>query len=48
VAIKVRKVVSEQLAVPLHAVVLLKPTSLPRTPSGKVQRFLARKRYLET
>jgi acyl-CoA synthetase (AMP-forming)/AMP-acid ligase II len=48
VARQVRAVLSDKLKIPLDAFVLLKPGGLPRSPSGKIQRFLARNRYLES
>lgn len=48
VARQIRAVVSERLNVPLYAILLVKPGSLPRTASGKIQRFLCRLRYLES
>lgn len=37
---------SRELSVPPHAVVLTAPRSIPKTSSGKVQRWLARRAYL--
>jgi acyl-CoA synthetase (AMP-forming)/AMP-acid ligase II len=48
VASQVRAVISDKLKVPLHAFMLLKPGGLPRSSSGKIQRFLARNRYIES
>ncbi|MEV4918408.1 condensation domain-containing protein [Streptomyces tirandamycinicus] len=41
----VRAAVAEQCDVALHDVVLVKPGSIPKTTSGKIQRGLSRKRY---
>ncbi|MFD6906866.1 condensation domain-containing protein [Streptomyces sp. NPDC060077] len=41
----VRAAVAEQCDVALHDVVLVKPGSIPKTTSGKIQRRLSRKRY---
>jgi acyl-CoA synthetase (AMP-forming)/AMP-acid ligase II len=48
VAYQVRKAVSDMLKVPLATFVLLKPGSLPRSASGKIQRFQCRQQYLES
>ncbi|WP_244283129.1 fatty acyl-AMP ligase [Streptomyces flavidovirens] len=42
----IRRTVSRELSVPPHAVVLIAPQSIPKTSSGKVQRWLARRNYL--
>ncbi|MEU1466824.1 fatty acyl-AMP ligase [Streptomyces sp. NPDC005761] len=42
----IRRAVSRELSVPPHAVVLTAPRSIPKTSSGKVQRWLARRDYL--
>jgi acyl-CoA synthetase (AMP-forming)/AMP-acid ligase II len=47
VASAVRRAVAEQHDLQVWEVVLLRPGRLPRTPSGKVQRFLCRARYLD-
>ena len=47
-ALNIRTAVSTQLSVPLYEVLLMKPGSLPRTASGKIQRYLCRARYLES
>ena len=44
----VRATVSEKIKIPLYAFVLLKTGSLPRSATGKIQRFLARNRYIES
>ncbi|WP_246213330.1 fatty acyl-AMP ligase [Kitasatospora viridis] len=41
-----RAAVSLEIGVPVHAVVLVEPRSVPKTSSGKVQRWLARRHYL--
>jgi acyl-CoA synthetase (AMP-forming)/AMP-acid ligase II len=41
-----RKTVSEQFGISLHDLVLIRPTTLPRTSSGKPRRFQARSLYL--
>ncbi len=43
----VRQAVSEEHGIALHAVLLVKPGAVPRTTSGKVQRQLCRRRFLE-
>ncbi|MEW5939349.1 MAG: fatty acyl-AMP ligase [Chloroflexota bacterium] len=48
VASAIRLAVSDKMNVPLSAVMLVKPGSLPRTGSGKIQRYLCRARYLES
>lgn len=42
-----RRDVSEQHGISLHELVLLPPSSLPKTTSGKIQRHAARQLYLE-
>jgi acyl-CoA synthetase (AMP-forming)/AMP-acid ligase II len=44
---KVRLAVGDEFQIPVHAVVLVAPNSIPRTSSGKVQRYQARLSYLE-
>jgi acyl-CoA synthetase (AMP-forming)/AMP-acid ligase II len=48
VARQIRRAVSDELKVSLYSVMLVKPGSLPRTGSGKIQRYLCRNRYLES
>ncbi|WP_198299656.1 non-ribosomal peptide synthetase [Tumebacillus avium] len=43
----VRQKVAEEQELQAYAVVLLKPVSIPKTSSGKVQRHLCRERFLE-
>lgn len=43
----VRRSLSENLGLQAYAVVLLKPASLPRTTSGKVQRYACKKAFQE-
>ncbi len=43
----IRRAVAEEHEVTVHAVVLLRPATLPKTTSGKVQRAATRARYLE-
>jgi len=43
----IRAVVSDNHALQTHAIVLLKPSSLPRTTSGKVRRKTCRQHFLE-
>ncbi|NVI98247.1 amino acid adenylation domain-containing protein [Myxococcus sp. AM009] len=43
----IRRDISEQHALRVHAVVLIKSSSLPKTSSGKVQRGATREAYLE-
>jgi acyl carrier protein len=45
-AADVRRAILLDHRVPLHALVLLKPGSVPKTSSGKIQRLDARERYL--
>lgn len=42
----IRRTVSMELSVPPHTVVLVRPRTIPKTSSGKVQRWLARRQYL--
>ncbi|WP_063768897.1 fatty acyl-AMP ligase [Verrucomicrobium sp. BvORR034] len=42
-----RRDVSEQHGITLHELVLLPPSSLPKTTSGKIQRHAARRLYLD-
>lgn len=42
-----RKDVSEQHGISIHELVLLPPSALPKTSSGKIQRHAAKKQYLE-
>ncbi|KJK56462.1 non-ribosomal peptide synthase [Saccharothrix sp. ST-888] len=42
----IRRTVSIELSVPPHTVVLVRPRTIPKTSSGKVQRWLARRQYL--
>ncbi|MEE1930310.1 fatty acyl-AMP ligase [Streptomyces sp. TRM 70351] len=41
-----RRTVSRELSIPPHTVVLVRPRTVPKTSSGKVQRWLARRQYL--
>ncbi|MFG3259821.1 fatty acyl-AMP ligase [Streptomyces sp. NPDC048172] len=43
----IRRTVSRELSLPPHAVVLIRPRTIPKTSSGKVQRWLARRQYLD-
>lgn len=43
---KIRHAVTEDQGLPIHAVVLVKPTSIPKTSSGKIQRRACRARFL--
>src|SRR6185295_1089233 len=43
----IRQAVAEEHQLQVYAVVLIKPTSLPRTSSGKVQHYAARAAFLE-
>jgi amino acid adenylation domain-containing protein len=43
----IRRAVAEEHEVTVHAVVLLRPATLPKTTSGKVQRAASRARYLD-
>ncbi|MER7788072.1 fatty acyl-AMP ligase [Streptomyces sp. NPDC097640] len=42
----IRRAVSMELSVPPYTVVLVRPRTIPKTSSGKVQRWLARRRFL--
>ncbi|MFD2168651.1 amino acid adenylation domain-containing protein [Tumebacillus lipolyticus] len=42
----VRKRVSEEFQLQVHAVVLIKPASIPKTSSGKIQRHACKERFL--
>ncbi|MBN9393019.1 MAG: fatty acyl-AMP ligase [Chloroflexi bacterium] len=44
---KVRLAVGEEFQIPVYSVVLVAPNSIPRTTSGKVQRYQAKLSYLE-
>ncbi|HEY0607927.1 MAG TPA: condensation domain-containing protein, partial [Herpetosiphonaceae bacterium] len=46
VAAAIRQAISEQHELQAHAILLLKPGSLPKTSSGKIQRHLCRARFL--
>lgn len=46
VAQAVRRAVAEAQELPIYAVVLVKPSRVPRTSSGKIQRNLCRKEFL--
>ena len=43
---QLRRTVSLELNVPAYAVVLIRPSTIPKTSSGKVQRWLTRRHYL--
>jgi acyl-CoA synthetase (AMP-forming)/AMP-acid ligase II/acyl carrier protein len=43
----IRKAVLEQHSLPVYAVVLIKPGTIPKTSSGKIQRSLCRTKFLE-
>jgi acyl-CoA synthetase (AMP-forming)/AMP-acid ligase II len=43
----IRRAVSREVGVPPSAVVLIAPRAIPKTSSGKVQRWLCRKHYLQ-
>jgi non-ribosomal peptide synthetase component F/acyl carrier protein len=45
-AAAVRRAVAEQYEAQVYAVVLIKPGSLPRTSSGKIQRYLCRAQFM--
>ena len=47
IAISIRKAVSEQHELQVYAVALLKPSSIPKTSSGKIQRYACRSGFLE-
>ncbi|MER6140326.1 fatty acyl-AMP ligase [Streptomyces sparsogenes] len=42
----IRRAVSMELSIPPYAVVLVRPRTIPKTSSGKVQRWLARRHFL--
>ncbi|MGO4421087.1 fatty acyl-AMP ligase, partial [Streptomyces sp. MCAF7] len=42
----IRRAVSMELSVPPYTVVLVRPRTIPKTSSGKVQRWLARRQFL--
>lgn len=46
VAKAVRQAVAREMQLPVHAVMLVKPGSLPRTSAGKIQHYMARERFL--
>lgn len=43
----IRSAISEQYALQVHGVLLLKTTSIPKTSSGKIQRQACKRRWLE-
>jgi acyl-CoA synthetase (AMP-forming)/AMP-acid ligase II len=43
----IRRAVSEAFDVEIHRIVLLKPGALPKTSSGKLQRFASRAAYMD-
>ena len=43
----IRKAVLEQHSLPVYAVVLIKPGTIPKTSSGKIQRHLCRTKFME-
>jgi acyl-CoA synthetase (AMP-forming)/AMP-acid ligase II len=43
----IRLAVSDQYQLPVYTVLLLKPGSVPKTPNGKVERYLCRELFLE-
>lgn len=43
----VRRAIGQTFGLPVHAVVLVEPGSLPRTSTGKIRRFRCRELYLE-
>jgi amino acid adenylation domain-containing protein len=43
----IRRAVAEEHEVQVHAVVLLRPATIPKTTSGKIQRAACRARYLD-
>jgi amino acid adenylation domain-containing protein len=47
VAESIRRRVAEEHEVPLHALVLIKTGTIPKTTSGKIQRSLTRKMFLD-
>ncbi|MEM7344954.1 MAG: beta-ketoacyl synthase N-terminal-like domain-containing protein, partial [Chloroflexota bacterium] len=42
----IRRAVSEAHQLQIHAIALLKPTAIPKTSSGKTQRYLCRQQFL--
>ena len=47
IAEAVRRAVLDEHDVPLHAVVLLEPRTVPKTSSGKIQRYACRRGFLD-
>ncbi|MCA1993072.1 MAG: condensation domain-containing protein, partial [Coleofasciculus sp. S288] len=47
VAMAIRQAVTGKYEVPVYAVVLLKPGTIPKTSSGKIQRFACRQKFLD-
>src|SRR5262249_205943 len=43
---QLRRTVSLELNIAAHAIVLIRPRSVPKTSSGKGQRWMARRQYL--
>jgi acyl-CoA synthetase (AMP-forming)/AMP-acid ligase II/acyl carrier protein len=42
----IRQAISEHHDLQVHAILLLKPGSIPKTSSGKIQRYICREKYL--
>ena len=47
VAGRIREAVTRQHEIAIHTIALIPPATLPKTTSGKIQRSLARKLWLE-
>jgi acyl-CoA synthetase (AMP-forming)/AMP-acid ligase II len=47
ISLQIRQAVSKKIGIPLHAIMLLKPGSLPRSGSGKILRFRCRNLFWE-
>lgn len=42
----IRRTISQEYDLPVHAALLLKPGAIPKTSSGKIQRYVCRENYL--
>ena len=47
IAARIREAIARQHEIAVHAIALIPPATLPKTTSGKVQRSLAKKLWLD-